>query len=99
MTLRSVLRVSFSGIFSKCLQEFLAIYLKKTELFDLKEQRVCAKFGFLLGKTAFENVTMLNEAVEDKCMSIYTNIVFLFLLRGCETWLLTFRKERRLRMF
>jgi len=30
---------------------------------------VCAKFGFLFGKTAVETVTMLKEAVKDKCMS------------------------------
>ena len=41
----------------------------KTECADLKEQRVCAKFGFLLGKTAVETVTMLKEAVKDKSMS------------------------------
>jgi len=29
---------------------------------------VCAKFGFLLGKTAVETVTMLKEAVKDKSM-------------------------------
>jgi len=30
---------------------------------------VCAKFGFLLGKTAAETVIMLKEAVKDKSMS------------------------------
>ena len=30
---------------------------------DLKEQRVCIKFCFLLGKTATETVTMLREAL------------------------------------
>jgi len=29
---------------------------------------VCAKFGFLLGKTAVETVTMLKEAVKNKSM-------------------------------
>jgi hypothetical protein len=30
---------------------------------------LCAKLGFLLGKIAFETVTMLKEAVKDKSMS------------------------------
>jgi hypothetical protein len=30
---------------------------------------VCAKFGFLFGKTAVETLTMLKEAVKDKSMS------------------------------
>jgi len=30
---------------------------------------VCMKFGFLLGETAAETVTMLKEAVKDKSMS------------------------------
>jgi hypothetical protein len=30
---------------------------------------VCAKFGFLLGKTAVETVTVLKEAVKHKSMS------------------------------
>jgi len=37
-------------------------YFVKTEYADLKEQRVCEKFRFLLGKTAVETVTMLKEA-------------------------------------
>ena len=45
-----------------------AIFLK-TKQADLKEQHVCAKFGFLLGKTAVETIAMLKEAVKDKSMS------------------------------
>ena len=30
---------------------------------------MCAKFGFLLGKTAVETVTMLKEAIKDKSVS------------------------------
>jgi hypothetical protein len=30
---------------------------------------VCVKFGFFLGKTAVETVTVLKEAVKDKSMS------------------------------
>ena len=35
---------------------------------DLKEQRVCVKFCFLLGKTA-ETVTMLREAFKEEALS------------------------------
>jgi len=35
----------------------------------LKEQRVCIKFCFLLGKTAAETVTMLREALKEKALS------------------------------
>ena len=44
-------------------------FFLKTEWADLKEQRVCVKFGFLLVKTAVETVTMLKEAIKDKSMS------------------------------
>jgi len=33
---------------------------------DLKEQRDCIKFYFLLGKTAAETVTMLREAFKEE---------------------------------
>jgi len=36
---------------------------------DLKEQRVCIKFCFLLGKTAAETVTMLREAFKGEALS------------------------------
>ena len=36
---------------------------------DLKEQRVCIEFCFLLGKTAAETVTMLREAFKEKALS------------------------------
>ena len=36
---------------------------------DLKEQRVCIKFCFLLGKTATETVTMLREAFKEEALS------------------------------
>jgi len=36
---------------------------------DLKEQRVCIKFCFLLGKTAAETVTMLWEAFKGEALS------------------------------
>ena len=37
---------------------------------DLKEQqRVCTKFCFLLGKTASETVTMLQEAFKEEALS------------------------------
>jgi len=36
---------------------------------DLKEQRVCIKFCFLLGKTAAETATMLREAFKEKALS------------------------------
>jgi len=36
---------------------------------DLKEQRVCIEFCFLLGKTAAETVTMLQEAFKEKALS------------------------------
>jgi len=36
---------------------------------DLKEQCVCIKFCFLLGKTAAETVTMLREAVKEEVLS------------------------------
>ena len=67
VTLHCVLCVNFSGIFSKCLQVCLAIFLK-TEKADLKEC-VSVKFCFLLGKTAVETVTMLKEDAKDKYMS------------------------------
>ena len=35
---------------------------------DLKEQRVCVKFCFRLGKTAAETVTMLKETFKDEAM-------------------------------
>ena len=36
---------------------------------DLKEQRVCIEFCFLLGKTAAETVTMLGEAFKEEALS------------------------------
>jgi len=36
---------------------------------DLKEQRVCIKFCFLLGKTAAETVTVLREAFKEEAPS------------------------------
>ena len=36
---------------------------------DLKEQRVCIRFCFLLGKTAAETVTMLREAFQEEALS------------------------------
>ena len=36
---------------------------------DLKEQRVCIKVCFLLGKTAAETVTMLREAFKEEALS------------------------------
>jgi len=36
---------------------------------DSKEQRVCIKFCFLLGKTAVETVTMLREAFKEEALS------------------------------
>jgi len=36
---------------------------------DLKEQRVCIKFCFLLRKTAAETVTMLREAFREEALS------------------------------
>jgi len=36
---------------------------------DLKEQRVCIKFCFILGKTAVETVTMLREAFKEEALS------------------------------
>src|SRR5215469_6115345 len=36
---------------------------------DLKEQRVCIKFCFMLGKTAAETVTMLREAFKEEALS------------------------------
>ena len=35
---------------------------------DLKEQRVCINFRFLLGKTAAETVTMLREAFKEESL-------------------------------
>ena len=36
---------------------------------DNKEQRVCVKFCFLLGKSAAETVLMLQEAFEEEALS------------------------------
>jgi len=36
---------------------------------DLKEQRVCIRFCFLLAKTAAETVTMLREAFKEEALS------------------------------
>jgi len=36
---------------------------------DLKEQHVCIKFSYLLGKTAAETVTMLREAFKEEALS------------------------------
>jgi len=44
--------------FSKCLLGSSAIFM----MADSKEQRVCIKFCFLLGKSAAETVLMLQEA-------------------------------------
>ena len=40
----------------------------KIEMADLKEQCVCVKFCFILGKTAAQTVTMLKEALKDEAM-------------------------------
>ena len=47
------------AFFSKCLLGSFAIFM----LADNKEQRVCVKFCFLLGKSAAETVLMLQEAL------------------------------------
>ena len=36
---------------------------------DLKEQRVCIKFCFLLGRTAAETVTMFRGAFKEETLS------------------------------
>ena len=40
----------------------------KITMADFKEQWVCVRFWFMLGKTAAETVTMLKEAFEDEDM-------------------------------
>ena len=42
----------------------------------------------------------LSSSLLFKCLKIrYRNIIFLVVLLGCETWPLTLREERRLKMF
>jgi len=41
----------------------------------------------------------LSSSLLLKCLKIYITIIFLFVLFGCETWPLTMREERRLRVF
>ena len=48
-----------AAYFSKCLLGSSAIFM----MTDSKEQRVCVKFCFLLGKSAAETVLMLQEAL------------------------------------
>ena len=50
------------GFFPKCLLGSLAIFM----MADNKEQRVCVKFCFLLGKSAAETVLMLQEAFKEE---------------------------------
>jgi hypothetical protein len=38
-------------------------------------------------------------AIQNLNIKIYTNIIVPIVLYGCETWWLTLRKERRLRVF
>jgi len=47
------------AFFSKCLLGSSAIFM----MADNKEQRVCVKFCFLLGKSAAETVLILQEAL------------------------------------
>ena len=49
---------------------------------DLKEQCVCIRFGFLLGKTAAETVTMLQEAFKEEALS-QARVYKLFSLFKC----------------
>ena len=51
--------------FPKCLLQSWAIFM----IPDNKEQRVCVKFCFLLGKSAAETVLMLQEAFEEEALS------------------------------
>ena len=50
--------------FSKCLLGSPAIFM----MADNKEQRVCMKFCFLLGKSAAETVLMLQEAFKEEAL-------------------------------
>ena len=54
-------RLLLLWLFSKCLLGSSAIFMTT----DNKEQRVCLKFCFLLGKSAAETVLMLQEAFKD----------------------------------
>jgi len=40
----------------------------------------------------------LSSSLLSKNLNIYRNIILLVVLYGCETWSLTLRKERRLRV-
>jgi len=53
---------------------------------DLKEQRVCIKFCFLLGKTAAETVTMLREAFKEEAMSQARVYEWFSLFKARQTW-------------
>ena len=46
-----------------------AIVFVNFSMADLKEQHVCIRFCFLLGKTAAETVTMLQEAFKEEALS------------------------------
>ena len=50
---------------------------------------MCKKFGFLLGKTAAETVTMLKEAVKDKSMSKHKCMSGLIISMGVKRLLKT----------
>jgi hypothetical protein len=54
----------FIFVWVKCDQRFSVI----SEMADLKEQRICMKFCFKLGKTASETHEMLNTAFSDNAM-------------------------------
>jgi hypothetical protein len=62
-----MLRVIFSGIFSKCFEVSVAIFLKLKWLVIKNNECVCGVL-ILLGKTAAENVTILKEAFKDEDM-------------------------------
>ena len=51
--------------FFKCMLGSSAIFM----MADNKEQRVCVKFCFLLGKSAAETVLMLQEAFKEESLS------------------------------
>jgi len=74
----TVIVVAF--FFSKCLLGISAVFMMP----DNKEQRVCLKFCFLLGKSAAEPVLMLQEAFKEEALSRTQVYEWYSCFRGCE---------------
>ena len=80
-------------------EQFIYVAINLTNQNSIQEE---IKSGLKLGKTCYYSVqNLLSSSLLSKNLKIrvYGTIILPVVLHGCETWSLTFREERRLRMF